>query len=1092
MADAKQQAQAQLKALAIADEVDVPALTQALRAARSEGVAAPLLRTAAARLKPTAAEIDAFFKEHSDSEGSHANTPLLELAAKAREGGTARYRQGKIGEAAQWYSMAHRLSPTDPKPLSNRAACWLELGEYAQAAGDTQEALRLSNEEPDRVKLLGRLGKAQFFAGEAAAAADTLRRVHDGGGLDAASTHLLAALEDWSDDALQCEHSVASLPTCRPSPISVLEYYPISNEDACSALGGRVVRGRGEQAEDRLSIGGKRRLRIFFGGCADGRHVFRTLMDLFNQLGQWPAKKRQAFEIELTLNDHKAESLARDVVVLALLYELGELGAAIKEEGSTGEAALHAAVEGRVKAVSNLQWLLYYTLLGAFMPPAMSNHLQVRLTRLATEPPPSWIRCDDVSWGRLQETLSAWAHSSFTAKAMNSMLAGSPNKDYRGDMTSGESETFDEWTNSAAAANREGFLAVMAAMPDDQVMAIPNVPGGTAKEKREALRLFANSPAFLSSQKQHSSRVAPAEDVEFWEASRVLPEPSSGHSSLGEEQLYKSAPPKKLRLGWCANPTLVDHSQLSEAQRTHGRGARGAHVFGEQVLCLDPFEIVNAMTAGLPTTTKGPTTFYDVVMHELLVPLSLALHQLSHGTRFALRPQWGDMHAAVEARDAGAAGVYDRCCLSNVPDYTSMLNTFLYFIPALPADGEAVIEHTLLLANPKYRDLQADYVYSHTLLRPEHVTLCTGAVLKSGDVMDQDGRPRWARAASHGGRAAFLSAGRAVVESWLHRLTLAVVWPPTRDANEQMREICPLTVSTIFRALERLLQLGCPVHWLAAFCQALLADGALSTVEEPPASSPVRLPPAGSKARAARRVDLGLCNLEARTVGAVWAGRLGRTVLACGAVAPPASLRRLTVCFEPLEHPTWKRGCVVATLTMGLLLADSAVPEVKTALATLQVRCPAPIAALAMLGMPSVTPVEGAVRRMGASCPSGSVHWLSCLTWDSRRHEASFLLPQAELDALTAADSSWVAVPFRSDSWAVLAQTKQLRQPSGRGCDGVAADAAAPALPAEGSRVVLCGLKAVSLNGLHGRVVGADELTGRAIVQLDDGAGRSR
>jgi hypothetical protein len=74
------------------------------------------------------------------------------------------------------------------------------------------------------------------------------------------------------------------------------------------------------------------------------------------------------------------------------------------------------------------------------------------------------------------------------------------------------------------------------------------------------------------------------------------------------------------------------------------------------VLCLDPFEIVNAMTAGLPTTTKGPTTFYDVVMDELLVPLSLALHQLSHGTRFALRPQWGDMHAAVEARDVGAAG----------------------------------------------------------------------------------------------------------------------------------------------------------------------------------------------------------------------------------------------------------------------------------------------------------------------------------------------------------------------------------------------------------------------------------------------------
>ena len=106
---------------------------------------------------------------------------------------------------------------------------------------------------------------------------------------------------------------------------------------------------------------------------------------------------------------------------------------------------------------------------------------------------------------------------------------------------------------------------------------------------------------------------------------------------------------------------------------------------------------------------------------------------------------------------------------------------------------------------------------------------------------DRDGRPRWTTCDDGECAERFRNAGRASVESWLHRLLLACVLPSNRDATSRMRESCPQNLSTVFRAVERLKQRGCPAHWLVDFLNAMLA-GKLRTACTPPGASPMPLP----------------------------------------------------------------------------------------------------------------------------------------------------------------------------------------------------------------------------------------------------------
>lgn len=274
----------------------------------------------------------------------------------------------------------------------------------------------------------------------------------------------------------------------------------------------------------------------------------------------------------------------------------------------------------------------------------------------------------------------------------------------------------------------------------------------------------------------------------------------------------------------------------------------------------------------------------------------------------------------------------------------------------------------------------------------------------------------------------------------------------------------------------------------------------LDTLETLPATF-AHLPSADSAGQPTGQFQLSVCNLEARTVGAVWSDRLGATLIACD--LPPAdAIRRVSISFEPLKDPLWHGGVVfVAAPNLGLMLADSSIGEVQSALSSL---CGYSAYSFLVRGMAKARgdtiPEPGAVRSMGDSCPAGSVHWLSCITWDSRTHTAVILLPQEEHLAMTAPGSPWVAVLFRTDSWAAVAHTKPMSAPP-------VAPAAAPTLapvpdisrytarlaPLLGRCVRLVGLVGrPELNGEIAHAVSFDPPSSRYTARLANGGGAVR
>ena len=444
--------------------------------------------------------------------------------------------------------------------------------------------------------------------------------------------------------------------------------------------------------------------------------------------------------------------------------------------------------------------------------------------------------------------------------------------------------------------SRLAFLQQVEEIPDSDLMNLPNLPGSTPAQKREAMRVFANSPEFHDVDRvtQRGSPLSLSadyvEEFNFWADSKLLPLPDEWRDAHASDAYGGTAKRSKLRTcaaQWHANATMVDV--------THIGLTCGGQSLEQQMLCVDPFSIVKQLTDGDGHTGLGPldgrSLFHSAI--GALRPAATALAELLSRGQLQLRMEWGDAHAVMEQlRMTDSTLLFDRIYLSNVPDYTSMLNAFLYFVPALRGGGDGLFEHELLLNTLMWSSLD-QYVFSSSCLRPCECWML-GVRLQSGDHMDRDGRPRWTTCDDGECAERFRNAGRASVESWLHRLLLACVLPSNRDATSRMRESCPQNLSAVFRAVERLKQRGCPAHWLVDFLNAMLA-GKLRTACTPPGASPMPLPSSDScRGKAESTMDLGFCALEARTLAAIWDSRL-RLPLA----KAPTAIRKHIMHFPP-------------------------------------------------------------------------------------------------------------------------------------------------------------------------------------------------
>ena len=525
----------------------------------------------------------------------------------------------------------------------------------------------------------------------------------------------------------------------------------------------------------------------------------------------------------------------------------------------------------------------------------------------AEAPPFSWLSCSEPSWQALRAVFGRWAETTLDVSLMDSMYtvnaeAASMGNHMADPMATGvqnpEMSACPEMRAELEAAkesSRLSFLQGVEEMAASDLMNIPDLPGSTLAQKREALRAFANSPEFHDVNRAamrvgnpQSLSADYVKEFNFWAASKLLPLPDEWRDAHASDAYGCTVKRSKLRTcaaQWHANATMVDVPHIGLTC--------GGQPLPQQELCVDPFSIVKQLTDS--DTGLGPldgrSLFHSAI--GALRPAATALAELLSRGQLQLRIEWGDAHAVMEQlRMTDSTLLFDRIYLSNVPDYTSMLNAFLYFVPALRGGGDGLFEHELLLNTLMWSSLD-QYVFSSSCLRPCECWML-GVRLQSGDHMDRDGRPRWTTCDDGECAERFRNAGRASVESWLHRLLLACVLPSNRDATSRMRESCPQNLSTVFRAVERLKQRGCPAHWLVDFLNAMLA-GKLRTACTPPGASPMPLPSGDPcRGKAESTMDLGFCALEARTLAAIWDSRL-RLPLAKG----PTAIRKHVLHFLP-------------------------------------------------------------------------------------------------------------------------------------------------------------------------------------------------
>ncbi|XP_018652524.1 putative heat shock protein 70 (hsp70)-interacting protein [Schistosoma mansoni] len=79
----------------------------------------------------------------SETDEEQEDQRRIQLSKEARELGNVRFKEGKLNEAIEHYTMAIRLSPEDPIPYINRAFAYIKTERYASAEADCTAALRL-------------------------------------------------------------------------------------------------------------------------------------------------------------------------------------------------------------------------------------------------------------------------------------------------------------------------------------------------------------------------------------------------------------------------------------------------------------------------------------------------------------------------------------------------------------------------------------------------------------------------------------------------------------------------------------------------------------------------------------------------------------------------------------------------------------------------------------------------------------------------------------------------------------------------------------------------------------------------------------
>ena len=172
-----------------------------------------------------------------------------------------------------------------------------------------------------------------------------------------------------------------------------LVYYGVGHDDASSLCGEVLMKERAlEKPNARVSL--------FFAGIGDARNLFATLVDIMKQ--EKRSKACRHLRYHFTLNDVKAPTLARDLLILLLLDELAQM-----TDYSSGAAREVLAT-------------IFFTFIGTIVPAYVFKHLQgiiskaLCLLRSESRPLP-WLHIYKANLPAVIKTLSSWQKEAFEA-----------------------------------------------------------------------------------------------------------------------------------------------------------------------------------------------------------------------------------------------------------------------------------------------------------------------------------------------------------------------------------------------------------------------------------------------------------------------------------------------------------------------------------------------------------------------------------------------------------------------------------------------------------------------------------------------------
>ncbi|EFA80371.1 hypothetical protein PPL_07205 [Heterostelium album PN500] len=821
------------------------------------------------------------------------------------------FAERKYEDAIRAYSEGSLKDANEPAFPSNTAACYFELGQYEKCIEQSKRAIdiidRIASSDPKQIrkKNVIRIARSLYLCavvGNKSRLTEYLSALpslyDDDNDINAIRKRLVSIEEPTAETDRFLTHELPRISPAREN--NAIEYFAVGHDTATSALKGYWDESKpveptekdgplprlGEDQSARLLFKQHPKLSFFFGGVSDGRHVIYTLADARRQLDD--IKGRDDVKLHIVMNDLLPTCLARDILVLSILADLGE-----------AESLESIYTTDNKDRYGKLAVLLYYIYCGVVMPSDSFDLLMTRIERLIeqgnTKTLPAWLAVvDDQQWSALAKVFRYWRKG-------NSWI--SPKEILEAHKLSTSMDVLDadtpEGVTNPITAMKDEKSRLMSQLCDPAFLAQMGLP----EDKKADFMKMVNSGALDDMMMGGTATTLPlAEETGLLYASKVLLPPVIVDSDQYQQQLeriYHTACQKKydykdsiqsvtegVANTWKTNITITDE---------FWRGI-GCYTF-------DPISAVSNFYemkwVGEPSQDKPRLFDYFI---NVFYQAAQGLVGLSKQNALLIEPISGDLHLVLDdivinknQRIAkGYASEFDTIYLSNVPDYTGYISIFSNIVLSLKREQHCSVAFNSLLNPGLFRSL--DEVLNTYLLIPSKELLAKhiGVEHRFGD--------QWSTYQHYGYSQAATSLdnllSRDELTAWLTKLFISIALPAPNPPMQACMVNAPNNISVFFCLVKRLVDIGYPRHWLQSIIEQI-ASGFVNSSST--SIHPKRVIAVTNTTETARRFSLCALQLEFTNQAALWLEHCGFRI--SSPVLPLASsIQRWTLPLTFTDH----------------------------------------------------------------------------------------------------------------------------------------------------------------------------------------------